>query len=156
MLFVHPGDEYTHTHSHTHAHSHTHITHIIIYTLTQSHTHIQPYTHPHTIVHTLLSSHTQMHTLVCTVTSTHTLTQEPRLCFLPLIAPFPVLHKILTERGDRGAPRLLNTYLPPTANWTLSQTHQHRIPSQAFLSQEFRKQAVSLKPILQMGKLSSS
>lgn len=97
--------------------SHTHITHAIIYTLTQSYTytqsytHIQPYTHSHTIIHTLLSSHTQMHTLVCTLTSAHTLTQEPRLGFPPLIAPFPVLHKILTERGDGGAPSLLNTHL---------------------------------------------
>lgn len=145
----------THTHNHTHAHKQSY-THTIIHTLIQSYTHIQPYTHSHTLIHTLLSSHTQMHTLVCTLTSTHTLTQEPHLCFPPLIAPFPVLHKILTERGDGGAPSLLNTHLPPTANLTLSRTHQHPVPSQAFSSQELRKQAVSSMPILQMGKLSSS
>ena len=142
---------YAHTIIHTHTiiyrHNHTHS-----HTTTHTHNH----THSHNHIHTQPHTHYFLPTHKCTLSyahwQTHTLTQEPHLCFLPLIAPFPVLHKILTEQGDGGAPSLLNTHLPPTANSTLSHTHQHPVPSHAFSSQELRKQAVLLTPILQMGE----
>lgn len=154
-MFTLVMNTHTHTQSYTCSQSYAYYTHNHIHTNTITHTHTTIHTSTHNCTHIAFFPHTNAHSRMQIDKHTHTYTGASPL-LSPLIAPFPVLHKILTERGDRGAPRLLNTYLPPTANWTLSQTHQHRIPSQAFLSQELRKQAVSLKPILQMGKLSSS
>ena len=80
-----------------------------------AHIHNHMHTYNHTHIHTQSCTHYFLPTHKCTLSyahwQTHTLTQEPHLCFLPLIAPFPVLHKILTEQGDRGAPSLLK-YTP--------------------------------------------